>query len=129
MTKNKTAKKKVGRKPKVFTPAQWEQMGSYALAGCQNGTIAALMDIPKNTLIDHCRTFLHKKRCQRKLILRKAQNKHLEKNPIMCIFLGKNELGQSDKQETVHGISDDLADLMKEISGENKGLPIPGEGS
>ena len=75
------------------------RMKELALAGCQNNTIASIMGIPMNTLLDNHRKLLTKKRAERKLMLRQAQNKHLEKNPAMCIFLGKNELEQADKME------------------------------
>jgi len=100
-TKVKTKRKKAGRPKTVITIAQWKQIGDYALEGCMNGTIAALMDWDREfiQMRPDILTFLHKKRAQRKLKLREAQNKHLN-NPIMGIFLGKNELGQADKQET-----------------------------
>lgn len=86
-------------------------MGNYALEGCQNGTIAALMGWDKQVIIDRpdILSFLHKKRCQRKLKLRKAQSETAfkSKNSAMQIFLGKNDLEQSDKQD--HNVSGEIS--------------------
>ncbi len=87
-------------RPKTeFTEKQIVQMQEYALEGCQNNTIATLMDIPKTTLIRRFGHLLHKKRCERKLTLRKLQLAQAKNSPAMAIFLGKNELGQTDKQD------------------------------
>ncbi len=85
-------------KKTVLTEAQWRKMAEHALDGCQNGTIAGLMDIPVQTIVDNkeIRDFLWKKRCERKSIKRKEQDKHAKTTPVMSIFQGKNELGQSD---------------------------------
>ncbi len=90
---------KAGRKKRKFTEAQVRKMKRLALAGCQNNTIATIMDIPMNTLKRHFGKLLTKKRCERKYIIRRDQKKHCRTNPTMAIFLGKNELGQADKQE------------------------------
>ena len=86
-----------------LTPAQWKKMGEMAKDGCQNGTIARLMDLAEQTITDNkqIRDFLHKKRCEGKRELRKAQRETAidAKNPTMQIFLGKNILDQADKRE------------------------------
>jgi len=95
-----------GKPKRVFTPAQIKQMEEYAFDGCLNATIATLMDIPATTLDARpdIRKKLTKKRAERKSWLRKCQNDRVENDssPVMAIFLGKNELGQSDKQEIAH---------------------------
>lgn len=99
--KKTVGKKKVGKPKRVFTEAQVRKMCRLALNGCQNNTIASIMDIPKQTLVDNFRQLLTKKRCERKNTLRKHQNAAAKKgNPALLIFLGKNELDQRDKQET-----------------------------
>ncbi len=79
-------------------------MGDCASDGCQDGTIAAIMGIAKETIADskQIRTFLHKKRALRYRRKRKEQDTHAKTSPAMSIFQGKNELGQSDKTETKH---------------------------
>jgi hypothetical protein len=122
--KKKTAKK-TGRPKTVFTPAQIKKMNTLALNGCQNNTIATIMDIPHESIVRRFGKQLTKKRCERKNNLRKMQNAAAKKgNPALLIFLGKNELNQADKCEVDHGITDDLAILMKEIGGVGACLPI-----
>ena len=132
-TKKKGAKKKrvsakqkcLGRPPHKFTNDQINRMSQLALSGCQNNTIATIMDINIDTLLLHFKKLLTQKRCERKYILRTQQNTAAKKgNPALLIFLGKNELDQVDKREEVHGVTDDLAGLMKEIGGMGKGLTI-----
>lgn len=98
-TKKKATVKAKGRPKRNFTDEQVAEMEKYAFAGCQNNTIATLMDIPMNTLLAHFGKLLTKKRCERKYELRAAQNKLAASNVAMAIFLGKNELDQADKQE------------------------------
>jgi len=98
--KKKTAKRPVGKPKRIFTNTQIAKMKSLALSGCQNNTIATIMDIPKTTLVSNFGQLLTKKRCERKYNLRKQQDKAAKKgNPALLIFLGKNELGQADKQD------------------------------
>lgn len=91
-------------RPRIeFTDEQIAEMEKYALAGCQNNTIATLMDFDK-CLIDQrpdIKKLLTKKRAERKYNLRSSQDKAAitNLNPALLIFLGKNELGQSDKQD------------------------------
>lgn len=86
-----------------LTDEQWKRMGEYALDGCQDGTIAALMDIPKQTISKNKEigTFLLKKRGERKRAIRRAQFEKATKtkDTAMLCFLGKNELNQSDRQD------------------------------
>jgi hypothetical protein len=87
-----------GRPKNSFSNEQVQQIEQYALEGCQTGTIATLMGIAYNTLNRHFRKNMHKKRCERKQSLRAKQNRLADNHPAMAIFLGKNELGQVDKQ-------------------------------
>lgn len=93
-----------GRPKKVVTAEEMERIGNYALDGCQNGTIAALMDWDKEWLHQQKEilTFLTKKRAERKVRKRKELDMHAEKVPAAAIFQAKNELGMSDKTETKH---------------------------
>ncbi len=121
--KSKAKPKKNGRPERKFTKEQIAEMEKYALAGCQNTTIANLMDIPKETLSRRFGTLLTKRRCERKYILRVAQNKLAgDGNPAMLIFLGKNELEQADKQEHEHNIGEKtLRTVLGIIDGSTKG--------
>ena len=116
-------KKKTGRPKRKFTDEQVALMEKYALAGCQNNTIATLMDIPIETLVRRFGKLLTKKRCERKYNLRVAQNALCLTHPGMAIFLGKNELGQKDKQEYEHNIGEQtLKTVLGVISGSTKGI-------
>ena len=88
----------MARPKRVFTDEEITRIGDYALVGCQNQTIAILMDIPKTTFTRRFGHLLHKKRSERRYNLRNNQTNLSEHNPAMAIFLGKNELGQVDKQ-------------------------------
>ena len=81
-----------------FTDEQVQEITTLAMDGCQNGTIAHITGIANTTLIRRFGKLLTKKRCERKHNLRKNQTNLSENNPAMAIFLGKNELGQVDKQ-------------------------------
>lgn len=112
----------MARPSKKFTDEQVKVIADYAFHGCQNNTIATLLDIPVNTLTRHFGKLLTKKRCERKLYLRKAQDRKAgEGDTGMLCFLGKNELGQSDKQEITHGVTTETAKLLRIIDGSNKG--------
>jgi len=107
---------------KELTPEQIDQIGKYAYEGCQNGTIAALMDIPESTFQglakdNFVRCILRKKRAERKLWLREAQMRQIDKGPVMAIFLGKNELEQADKKDVAIGVDAGAKELMGWIAG------------
>ncbi|HDY88651.1 MAG TPA: hypothetical protein ENH82_11155 [bacterium] len=88
----------MARPKRQFTDEDEQQMYDYALSGCQNGTIAKLMCIAETTLTRRFGAVLKEKRAERKYNLRKNQTDQSVHNPAMAIFLGKNELGQVDKQ-------------------------------
>lgn len=89
---------KGGRPKRQFTDEIVQRMEEMALNGCQNTTIAIALDVPKSTLVRRFGPKLRKKRCERKDLLRTNQTKLAKTFPAMAIFLGKNELGQVDKQ-------------------------------
>ena len=88
----------MARPKRKFTDEDEQQMFKYALAGCQNGTISKLMCISLTTLIRRYGSLLQEKRAERKYNIRNNQTELSKTNPAMAIFLGKNELGQADKQ-------------------------------
>jgi len=96
----------MGRKKKEITPAQMKKAEAYAYDGCKNFTIESLMNWPGN-FINHRADIskrLTKKRQLASADLRKAQrNKAINDNDTtMQIWLGKNELDQSDQQKIKH---------------------------
>jgi hypothetical protein len=90
-------------KKKIISKKDMAKAEGYAFAGCKNNTICSLMGWGHNFLEDRpdIRKRLTQKRAERDYALRKSQtDKALtEKNPTMLIFLGKNELGQTDRQD------------------------------
>lgn len=110
-----------GRPKREFTDEQVKLIEDYAFHGCQNNTIATLLDIPINTLTRHFGKLLTKKRAERKYNLHINQDKMAKTVPAMAIFLGKNELGQTDKQEHTHGVTSELFKLLELIDGGSKG--------
>ena len=116
----------VGRPKKPFNQKQFEELCQIQ---CTEKEIAAVLDMSIELLNQNCNkvyglNFLDiygQKREAGKQSLRRAQwATALEvKNPIMQIFLGKNMLGQADKQEIEHTgdiritLDDDLDDLAE----------------
>ena len=79
-----------------------------------NGFISKRPDISKK---------LTQKRQHRKNDLRQAQTDTAlsAKNPVMQIWLGKNDLGQTDKQDVRHDVSPEIRELMHMIDGKDQG--------
>ena len=91
-------KKSVGR-PKKYNldTKQVEQLAGY---GCTDTEIASFFDISRTTLERNYEHYLTKGREEGKIRLRQMQWASAKKgNVAMLIWLGKQILGQSDKQE------------------------------
>ncbi len=108
------AKKKYKRKSRAKTPgatrgkpkfefidAQMKKIKAMAFLGCHNETIARVIEVPTATLQSRpdIQVIIKKKRAEHRVDLRKTQNKLSKSNPAMAIFLGKNELEQTDRQD------------------------------
>lgn len=89
----------MARPKRVFTEREIKLIGYYALNGGKNNTIATALDMPVNTLTNRFTKLLQKNRAIRKLKLAHNQTRQSKTNTDMAKFLGKNELGQVDKQE------------------------------
>ena len=93
-----TKKKTVGR-PKKYNldTNQVEQLASF---GCTDTEIASFFDISRTTLERNYEQYMTKGRESGKIRLRQMQWASAKKgNVAMLIWLGKQLLGQSDKQE------------------------------
>jgi len=88
----------MSRPKRVFTEREIRLIKLYALNGGKNQTIANALDMPVNTLKNRFSKLLQKYRAQRKLKLRHQQTKQARTSSDMAKFLGRNELGQVDKQ-------------------------------
>jgi len=88
----------------------WSEVSEYLQAGCSGVEIASKLGIHENTLYQRCRTDLNvefmaysqQKRASGEALLKKTQFDMavIDKDRSMLIWLGKNRLGQTDKQQT-----------------------------
>jgi hypothetical protein len=83
-----------------------------AFDNCHAETIAKVIGCDVHTLKGHFSSVLTKKRAEGKAALRHAQRELAKTNAGMAIFLGKNELGQSDRQD--HQVKVTFAQIAKQ---------------
>ena len=108
--KTKKQVKNVGR-PKI--DLNLEELERLSRLNCTMPEISAYFDIPLRTLEDKfaneldVRKAIEKGRATGKLSLRRRQIQIMEEtnNPTMAIWLGKQMLGQTDKQEIIQEIN------------------------
>ena len=80
-----------------------KQIAKLAEVGCTNREIADILYCSHDTLETKYIDALREGRANRKQNLRRRQYQlAMDGNPTMLIFLGKNDLGQSDKHEIEH---------------------------
>ena len=99
MNKKPTKNKKVVGRPKKYDidPKEVEKLASYGMTNVQ---IADFFGCSKQLLSDNYRTYIAKGKLETIKNLRKAQiDVALGGNVSMLIWLGKQMLGQSEKQE------------------------------
>jgi hypothetical protein len=107
MAKKKAVKKAkgvIGRPPK---PLDWKQVEALCKIQCTEEEICSVVDLSTDALNKRCRKeqgvtfkqFFHKKRSGGKASLRRNQWRMSENIPTMAIWLGKQYLAQSDKNE------------------------------
>jgi AraC-like DNA-binding protein len=90
----------------------WEQAKRLAGIMCTNDEIASVLDVHRETLNDYCQElygtsfgkWCNQYRDTGKASLRRAQYKSAveQLNPTLLVHLGKNYLGQSDKNIIDH---------------------------
>jgi DNA-binding CsgD family transcriptional regulator len=79
------------------------EIANYAKLGASNREIAGMMGCDEGTIRGRFSALLTKARSSRKISLRKLQWAAAKKgNPALLIFLGKNELEQTDKSAVEH---------------------------
>jgi hypothetical protein len=87
-----------GRPERKFTPEQRKEVETLARKGCKTLTISSITGIPETTLRRQFGEVMTKQRALHKMDIRDAQNGLLEDgNPTMAIWLGKQQLEQTDK--------------------------------
>lgn len=100
---------KVGRKPAKI---EWDKVDNLLIAGCTGTEIAAHIGVHADTLYDRCvnekrssfSAYLQSKRAKGDSLLRVAQFDEAvnKRDRGMLIWLGKNRLGQTDKESVEH---------------------------
>ena len=112
---------KAGRKKKDFDPKQFENLCAMQ---CTQAEICAFFDCDHKTLTAWVKRYygreyslVAKEKAELgNISLRRWQFKQAEHNPTMAIFLGKQYLGQTDKQElTVAEIGEDQRQAISEF--------------
>lgn len=88
-------KKKIGRPKTQIDLDLAEKLGRIQ---CTLAECSSILNVPLSTLSTHKEFSEAFKRGQQqgKMSLRRLQFKHAETNPTMCIWLGKQYLGQMD---------------------------------
>ena len=93
-------------RPKV--PLDEDAIAQMALDGAKNTDIADRLGVDEGTIRKGYSEILRKKRAERRMNLRRKQyEKAIRGDTVMLVWLGKNDLDQSDKQETKHSGSVD----------------------
>lgn len=111
-----------GRPKKNLTKEQWSSIDYMCMIHCTGEEIAGVLHVDYDTLNRNCREqkgvnisdYIKEHQNGGKMSLRRAQWKAAESgNVSMLIWLGKQWLGQTDKQEVSVSASDD--DTAKEM--------------
>lgn len=110
-------------KKKQISSKDMAKAEELALHNCQNATIEGIMGWPNGFISkrDDIAKILTQKRQEHKAALRSSQWNQ-RNNPAMAIFLGKNVLGQADKQEHRLGIDEETRSLLEIIDGQSKNV-------
>ena len=89
-----------GRPRKIVDAKQVE---NYAKLGCSDVDIAQMLMVSARHIKRHFAELLEKSRAERRTVIRGWQYEAAKKgNVTMMIWLGKQELGQSDKAENMN---------------------------
>ena len=94
-----------------------ERIGRLAFSGCKNSEIAHVVGCDDQTLTNNYSPILVKKRAERKAALRAKQTERALKGDIpMLIFLGKNDLEQTDRQtQEIPGVEKALYEISEKF--------------
>ena len=114
------AKKKLGRPPKTFTPAQIDKISKSAFAGARNNTIAVAMGIDGETFNSHFKELCTQKRAEGMIALLLTQSRMAQTMPVMAIWLGKQLLDQADKSQVSGDLSIGVINYATTCKAANK---------
>ncbi len=119
---------RTGRPPKEIKQKQFEELCAIQ---CTQEEICSVLDVCHDTLDKWCHktygmTFsqiFEQKRQGGKASLRRNQWNLSKTNPTMAIWLGKQYLGQKDKQEQENSLGDLLKNMQTLAEIVNKAVP------
>lgn len=112
----------MSRPKKNLTPKEWDSVKYMCMIHCTGEEIAGVLQMDYDTLNRNCKEKYHMPiseyikthQTNGKMSLRRAQWKSAESgNASMLIWLGKQWLGQTDKQEVAVAVNND--DTIKEM--------------
>lgn len=112
----------MGRPKKNLTDKDWDSVRYMCMIHCTGEEIAGVLQMDYDTLNRNCKDkygypiseYIKKNQSNGKMSLRRAQWKSAENgNVTMQIFLGKQWLGQVEKQEVSVAVQDD--DTVREM--------------
>jgi len=110
--------KKAGRKRIEIDPKQVEALASY---GCTNTEIASFFGCDRTTIAKRFSRNLTKGKDSGKIRLRQKQfDVAMKGNVMMLIWLGKNVLDQTDKQDIAHSGEIDSKLIIETIQVKGK---------
>ncbi|KKL19790.1 hypothetical protein LCGC14_2461930 [marine sediment metagenome] len=87
-----------GRPKRVFSKAEITKIQRYARNNSKTQTIADALNIPYNSLNRHFGRRMTRWRAEGRVSLKQIQQRMSKTSPQMAIWLGKQDLGQVDKQ-------------------------------
>lgn len=126
---NKAGKNAQGRPRTIITDQEWEQIERLCHIQCTAQEIASIfkisLDILKRNIVEThgitCEEYLHKHAAGGKASLRRYQWDLAKKgNPAMLIWLGKQWLNQSDKQDIGNNANNPLTIQIVKFSDKTK---------
>lgn len=106
---------KVGRPKKVL---DYKLIGSLAEIQCTEEEIAKILDVSVRTLqrdAEFCRVYNSKREAGKSSLRRIQWKKAMEGNSTMLVWLGKQYLGQTDKQDTKIGADSSISVKVKGV--------------
>lgn len=101
-------KKDVKQSGRPKAKINWEEVDNFLIAGCSGAEIAGYLGLNKATVYDRCEKdngisfskYSQQKKAKGDSMLRARQYQEaMDGDKSLLIWLGKNRLGQTDKQE------------------------------
>ena len=112
---------------KPLYQADWQQIDKMCAISCTGEEMASVLGVDYDTLVAACKRdhksrfseYIKQKSLGGKMSLRRKQyTTAMEGNVTMLIWLGKNLLGQVDKQELELSLTDELSTMSQKVLDE-----------